>query len=611
VVIEPSSLGPGMTQDGTPPAAGPIRRLKSREFTDEFFVRGNKSRGLVRGRETIYRIGEGEGGWRLQVRTFPDGVAWRYHYPGEGVRRVLGERTAFTFPAGTALWATYQTRNYEGRIYRREMAEGGLPSPPPREDSPTLGLPLSFQLPDGSYGSILENSHPGYSGMTLLPVPGQRELRAAFDHDPDGWEMEGEIVSSWRVVLTGPTLDDLVGSDILPSLSPPPDPGLFPDGLRTGWCRPGVGGWSWWAEGTEGMTWDLQTGLVDRCAELGWPYYLVDSGWEDPARGWFEFDGAGPWERLAELCRFGEERGVGIWVWRSWYPDLEKHWPGLETAEKQEEFFRRVREAGAAGVKIDFIDSESAVMLDRMRGSLERAARSRLMINFHGVAKPAGESWTWPNEMTREGVRGLEHNKWGSPLLPEHYSQVLFTRYLSGPGDFTPVALHPLGGGETTEVFQLATAILTTSPFLVLAELPETYLNSPFRPLLKRLPAVWDDTRVLPGSTIGGPAGLIRRSGEEWWIAVVNPGPARVLSIPLPGCASGRHLAEIWSDGEGEEPAMENRSVKGGELLEMNLSAGGGAVIILIHEGARKFKLGGTVAPTFLPVEESQQEKSN
>jgi hypothetical protein len=37
VVIEPSSLGPGMTQDGTPPAVGPIRRLKSREFTDEFF----------------------------------------------------------------------------------------------------------------------------------------------------------------------------------------------------------------------------------------------------------------------------------------------------------------------------------------------------------------------------------------------------------------------------------------------------------------------------------------------------------------------------------------------------------------------------------------------
>jgi len=30
------------------------------------------------------------------------------------------------------------------------------------------------------------------------------------------------------------------------------------------------------------------------------------------------------------------------------------------------------------------------------------------MVNFHGANKPAGESRTWPNEMTREGVRGLE-----------------------------------------------------------------------------------------------------------------------------------------------------------------------------------------------------------
>jgi poly(3-hydroxybutyrate) depolymerase len=35
---------------------------------------------------------------------------------------------------------------------------------------------------------------------------------------------------------------------------------------------------------------------------------------------------------------------------------------------------------------------------------LRDAAEFKLMINFHGANKPAGESRTWPNEITREGT---------------------------------------------------------------------------------------------------------------------------------------------------------------------------------------------------------------
>jgi alpha-glucosidase len=161
---------------------------------------------------------------------------------------------------------------------------------------------------------------------------------------------------------------------------------------------------------------------------------------------------------------------------------------------------------------------------------------------------------------------------------------LLFTRYLAGPADFTPVALLASGRGETTPAFQLAAGVLMTSPLLVLAELPETYLASPARPLLERLPAAWDDTRVLPGSEIGGLAGLIRRSGEEWWIAAITPGPETILPVTLRFLPPGEFRAEIWRDGEGGEPEASHRPVKRRDSLELPLAAGAGAVVRLVPD---------------------------
>lgn len=577
-IIELSPLG--LIIEGEEPAVDEIHRIHSREFEELFPARGSRSRASARGREEVFRIGSGVGSWRVQVRTFPDGVAWRYHYLGPGPYRILGEETAFSFPIGTVIWATGQTRNYEGEIHRWVMGEGGL-LPLPEEEPNTLGLPLTFRLPDGSYGAILENSAPGYSGMTLAPQSGRPVLAAVFAGDPGGWMTDGEISSSWRVVLTGPTLDDLVRSDILLSLSPPPDPKIFPDGLQTDWCRPGLCGWSWWAEGTDGMAWERQTGLVDRCAELGFPYYLVDVGWEDPGLGWIPDEASGPWDRLEELCRYAGGKGVGIWVWRSRQRDPDQHWPGLEDLEKRVDFFRRVRRAGVVGVKVDYIDSESSAALAWMREILEEAARHCLMVNFHGSPKPAGESRTWPNEMTREGIRGLEYNKWNQPLSPAHYSRVLFNRCLAGHADFTPVALLPSGRKATGPVFQLATGVLMTSPLMVLAELPETYCVSPFRQFLEDLPSVWDDTRVVEGSKIGGAAGLIRRAGAEWWIAVINPGPETTITVSLGFLSPGEYQASIWRDGKGEDPVAEARRVDRSDSLGFLLPTGGGGVATL------------------------------
>ena len=57
------------------------------------------------------------------------------------------------------------------------------------------------------------------------------------------------------------------------------------------------------------------------------------------------------------------------------------------------------------------------------------------MLNIHGSNKPAGEVRSWPNEMSREGIRGLEYGKkqyeWST-----HNTTLPFTRLVVGAGRF-------------------------------------------------------------------------------------------------------------------------------------------------------------------------------
>ena len=80
------------------------------------------------------------------------------------------------------------------------------------------------------------------------------------------------------------------------------------------------------------------------------------------------------------------------------------------------------------------------------------------MLNIHGSNKPAGEVRTWPNEMSREGIRGLEYGKnqyeWST-----HNTTLPFTRLIAGAGDYTPVVFGERRL-ETSWVHQIATALV-------------------------------------------------------------------------------------------------------------------------------------------------------
>ena len=292
--------------------------------------------------------------------------------------------------------------------------------------------------------------------------------------------------------------------------------------------------------------------------ELGFEYHVIEGFWSR----W-------PDEQLKELVDYSRQRGVGLFLWR--------HSRELRTPEARERFFTRLQDAGVVGAKIDFFDHEHKEVIDLYTTLLAEAAKHRVMVNFHGANKPTGESRTWPNELIREGVRGMESSR--LQARAKHNTTLPFTRYLAGHGDYTPV-LFSARRGDTTWAHQVATAAIFNEPLLTYGAHPTNILNNPALPMIKSVPAVWDETIVLSPSEIGEMAAFARRRGKDWFLAILNGPERRSVKIPLTFLSDRKYDAMIVRD-QPDEPAAvktETGTFRNRDSVSLDLVAGGGFI---------------------------------
>jgi alpha-glucosidase len=217
-------------------------------------------------------------------------------------------------------------------------------------------------------------------------------------------------------------------------------------------------------------------------------------------------------------------------------------------------------------------------MIDRYQSILREAAERHIMVDFHGANKPTGESRMWPNELTREGVYGLEHRQ--TPAWAAHNTTLPFTRFLAGPADYTPVVFGDRRK-DTSWAHQIATAVVFTSPLLVYGAHPQSLLDNPAVELIKSVPSVWDETRVLPPSAIGELAVFARRSGATWFLGVLNGPTSRRIQMNLGFLGEGRSYdALLVGDRTGNPAAVDvdDMQVSARTSLTLSLGAAGGFV---------------------------------
>ena len=500
----------------------------------------------------------------IDVRVFNDGVAFRFVIPGAG-ERVPDEASTFAIPAGSTVWFHDFEGHYEG-IHQKKSIESV-------KAGEWAAPPLTIKLPKGiGYAAITEAALANYPGMGLrsdgklafttvlghaLPVSHPFDLRygkAEAKRLSQPAAVDGTITTPWRVIMLGPDLNTLVNSDIISNLSPPPNEQIFPRGIKTGWVKPGRAVWRY-LDGGEN-TFEGIKEFSRLAGQLGFEYNVVEGIW---AR-WTE-------AQIRELVDYSNQQQVKLWFW--------KHSRALRTPQEREEFFALLSRYGVVGAKIDFFDHEAKEIIDLYQALLRSSAEYKIMVDFHGANKPAGEARTWPNELTREAIRGLEYRSMS--LRSVHNTTLPFTRFLAGPADYTPVHFGERRR-ETSWAHQIATAIVFTSPLLTYGAHPQHLLENPAHDLIKAIPAVWDDTIVLPESEIGELAGFARRSGDTWFIGVMNGLTGRTIRLPLKFIASREYHANLIRD-QMDEPAavkLEHVAVSRGQTLVIRMRAGGG-----------------------------------
>ena len=231
---------------------------------------------------------------------------------------------------------------------------------------------------------------------------------------------------------------------------------------------------------------------------------------------------------------------------------------------------------------------------------VEAAARHHIAVDAHEPVKDTGLRRTYPNWVSREGARGGEYQAWGEPgNPPDHVPNLIFTRMLAGPMDYTPGVLSLKGRGgrdlETTLAKELALYVVIYSPIQMAADLPENLVKHPRElDFISHVPTDWAETHTLAGE-VGDFAVIARkdRNSGDWYVGAVTDESARTQKVKLDFLDAGQdYTATIFKDGPGADYrtegrhsiAYETRKMRKGEVLEIPMAPGGGYVATIKEE---------------------------
>ncbi|BCL33138.1 glycoside hydrolase family 97 catalytic domain-containing protein [Streptomyces aurantiacus] len=538
-VLDPAPVG--ITTDAADLTTGlRLRGHTVRNVTERYSTTtGKQRRRVAQMTEARFSFAK-DGGDRLDliVRVSDDGFAYRYVLPGDDEVTVLGEASAFQVPDEATAWLMPYTPNYERP--RTETTAAGAPAG-------DYGYPSLFRV-GASYVLLTESDVDGrYAGSRLAHDAGSG--RYTVELADERIASAGPLTTPWRTAVIG-DLATVTESTLVDDLAP--DSRV----ADTGWIHPGKVAWSWLAGfGAAQRSLETQQRFVDYSAAHGWEYTLVDDGWK--TEDW-----------MPQLIKYAERRGVKILLWM--------HWTDLDTAAEREETLDKVKAWGAAGLKIDFMDSDAQERFRWYDDILEATAERELLVNFHGSTIPHGIQRTWPHVMSMEAVYGAEQ---GNVSLSD-VTTLPFTRNVVGSMDYTPMGFQ-FGTRNTSEAAELALSVVYESGFQNFAGSVGAYRARPeLERFLDQVPTVWDETRLLSGHP-GDGATVARRHGDRWFVGDVTAADAPATRrVPLDFLGAGHWRIDVLRDGP-DGLVRDSRIADRHDVLTVPTSAGGGFAALI------------------------------
>ncbi len=529
-------------------------------------------------------------GFALLFRAYDDGVAYRFETFFKEEITVKNEISEYIFPAGSHSWypleETFMSHNERTFLYSSLDTIG---------KKHLASLPALFKVNDINV-LITESDIDDYPGMWITGE-GAGKISGTWSKYPETERLSRDrdlhITSSkdyiaktngtrtfpWRAFVIARKDVNLIESDLVYKLA-------MPNQIKDpSWIKPGQVAWDWWnanniygVDFVSGINNDTYKYYIDFASKNGIEYVILDEGWyklgnvTEPVP---EID-------VPELCRYAESKNVSIILWVVW----KSFW------DKLDESIALFEKWGVKGVKVDFMQRDDQKIVNFYHEATRKTAEHHLLIDFHGAYKPDGLGRTWPNALTREGVKGMENNKWSKDINPDHDVTLPFTRMVAGPMDYTPGAMINMDSANFTPQFtrpesqgtrahQVALYVIYESPLQMLSDNPSNYIKEQETvDFIVNIPVVWDDIIGLDGK-VGDYLLLARRSGKEWFVGALTDWTSRNMELNLTFLPAGDYIMEVYQDGVNADKYAGDykhlkKSVKSGDKMTIHLAPGGG-----------------------------------
>lgn len=533
-------------------------------------------------------------GQKMEVtfRVGNNDVAFRYTLPRQGERgsvTVNSEKTGFRFPVQTTTFLTPQSDAMIGwkrtKPSYEEEYKVDAPMDTPSQYGHGYTFPCLFKVGEDGWVLVSETGVDSrYCGSRLSDyTDGAYHLAFPMPEENNG---NGTVAPAfalpgstpWRTLTVGETLQPIVETTV-------PWDVVEPRYASQHDYKFGRGTWSWilWQDGS--INYDDQVRYVDLAAAMGYEYVLVDNWWDNNIGR----------ERMQQFIKYAHSKGVDVFLWYSssgYWNDIEQgpiNKMDNSIIRKQE--MRWLQSQGVKGIKVDFFGGDKQETMRLYEEILSDADDHGLMVIFHGCTLPRGWERMYPNYVGSEAVLASENLVFNQHFCDaEAFNATLhpFIRNAVGSMEFGGVFLNKRlnrgnDGGttrRTTDVFQLATAVLFQNPIQNFALAPNNLTDaSPIcLDYMKQVPTVWDETRFIDGYP-GRYVVLARRHGNTWYVAAINatPEPLKLkLSLPM---LAGQEVSS-YSDDKALQPQLKQQKIKADGSLQLTVQPQGGVVLV-------------------------------
>ncbi len=563
----------------------------------------------------------------IVFKIYDDGIGFRYEFPeqdGWTEALIKEEHTEFnltkdykTFwiPGDWEIYEhTYKTTQLSQVDALKYVNHPNLAQTYIPENA--VNTPVTMVGDDGIHLSFHEAALVDYSGMTLKVDPETLTLKSHLvGSENTGYKVKRNLPFStpWRTIQITNNAADLIASNLIVNLN---EPNKLED---ISWFKPKKYSGIWWELHLGKTTWDMASGrhgattentkrYIDFSAKNNINGVLVEgwnTGWSQDEGG-FDFITPYPDYDLKNVVQYAEEKGVELIMHHETFGDVSRY------IQQQDTAYALMQSLGIKSVKSGYVFKlkpegeyhHGQFMVNHHNESVIKAAKHQIAINAHEPIKDTGLRRTYPNMITREGLRGQEFNAWaedgGNP--PEHLPIVAFTRMLSGPIDYTPGIFNikfdqykPNNQVNTTIAQQLALYVVIYSPIQMAADLVEHYEANP-RPLqfIKDVGVDWETTKVLNGQ-VGDYVTIARKERQtgNWFLGSITDENRRSIEVNFDFLdANQDYIATLYKDGKNahwdDNPLdieIESQTINKSSKLTLNLAEGGGCAISIIKKG--------------------------